>query len=193
MNPEEFLRILDAVEPLKNNTRHSWTSTGRHESVAEHSWRLTLMAFLAKGEFPGADMEKVLHMCLIHDIGEAFTGDIPSFTKTADDEAVESARLAAWVKTLPAPLGREFAALYEEMDALETREAKIYKALDNLEAVAQHNEAPLSTWLPLEYELQLSYGGDKVAFDPWLTALKAQLNAETRAKIKAEKPAAEKA
>ncbi len=187
MTPEAFLRILDAVEPLKNNTRHSWTSTGRHESVADHSWRLTLMAFLAKGEFPDADMEKVLYMCLIHDIGEAFTGDIPAFAKTEADEATESARLAAWAKTLPAPLDAEFAALYAEMDALQTREAKIYKALDNLEAVAQHNEASLSTWLPLEYELQLTYGGDKVAFDPWLTALKAQLNNETRAKIAAGK------
>lgn len=185
MEPKEFIRILHTVEPLKCNTRHSWTSTGRHESVAEHSWRLALMAFFARDEFPAADMDKVIRMCLVHDIGEAFTGDVPSFEKTDAHEAAERARLAAWVETLPEPYREELRALYAEMDAQETQEARIYKALDNLEAVAQHNEADLSTWLPLEYTLQLSYGGDRVGFSPWLTALKAQLNADTQAKIAA--------
>ncbi len=45
--------------------------------------------------------------------------------------------------------------------ALETKEAKIYKALDKLEAVIQHNEAPLSSWLPLEYELNQTYGKEE--------------------------------
>lgn len=183
MEPNEFIRILNSVEPLKNNTRHSWTSSGRHESVAEHSWRLVLMAYFVRDEFPALDMEKVQRMCLVHDIGEAFTGDVPSFAKTQADEREESARLAAWVESLPAPYRGELTALYAEMDAQETPEAKLYKALDNLEAVLQHNQAPLSSWLPLEYELQLTYGGDKVAFSAWLTALKAQLNADTRKKI----------
>ncbi len=183
MEPREFIRILNSVEPLKNNTRHSWTSTGRHESVAEHSWRLTLMAFFARDEFPELDMEKVQRMCLVHDIGEAFTGDVPSFEKTEADEETERAQLAGWVESLPAPYRTELAALYAEMDALATPEAKLYKALDNLEAVLQHNQADLSTWLPLEYALQLSYGGDKTAFSPWLRALKAQLNDDTRKKV----------
>ena len=183
MEAKEFIRILNSVEPLKNNTRHSWTSTGRHESVAEHSWQLTLMAFFVRDEFPELDADKVMKMCLVHDIGEAFTGDVPSFEKTAADEEKETARLAAWVDTLPPPYRAELHALYAEMDALQTPEAKLYKALDNLEAVMQHNQAELSTWLPLEYTLQLSYGGDKVEFSPWLQSLKARLNADTRAKV----------
>lgn len=185
MDPKEFIRIMDTVEPLKCNTRHSWTSSGRRESVAEHSWRLTLMAFFARDAFPEADMEKVMRMCLVHDIGEAFTGDIPSFEKTETDEQTERARIDAWVAGLPAPYREELAALYAEMDAQETQEARIYKALDNLEAVLQHNEADLSTWLPLEYTLQLTYGSDRVKFSPWLTALKAQLNQDTQDKIAA--------
>lgn len=190
MDPKEFIRILDAVEPLKCNTRHSWTSTGRRESVAEHSWRLALMAFFVRDEFPGADIDRVIQMCLLHDIGEAFTGDIPSFEKTAAHEAEEQARLAAWVDTLPPPYQAQVAALYAEMDAQQTQEARLYKALDNLEAVLQHNEADISTWLPLEYSLQLTYGGERVGFSPWLTALKAQLNADSRAKIAAAQAAA---
>ena len=79
MNPTAYLSILSVAERLKCNTRHSWTSSGRHESVAEHSWRLALMAMLAADEFPDLDMDRVIRMCIIHDLGEAFTGDIPAF------------------------------------------------------------------------------------------------------------------
>ncbi|CEQ26034.1 HD domain-containing protein [Paraclostridium sordellii] len=44
MNTATLLEILTVAEKLKCNTRHSWTSSGRHESVAEHSWRIALMA-----------------------------------------------------------------------------------------------------------------------------------------------------
>ena len=46
MEPKEFLAFLARLEKLKCNTRHSWTSSGRHESVAEHSWRLAMLALL---------------------------------------------------------------------------------------------------------------------------------------------------
>ena len=89
MEPEKFLEILSVAERLKCNTRHSWTSNGRRESVAEHSWRLALMALLLKDEFSKLDMDRVIRMCLIHDLGEAFTGDIPTFLKTEEDEEKE--------------------------------------------------------------------------------------------------------
>ena len=50
MRPERLFDILAVAERLKCNTRHSWTSTGRRESVAEHSWRLALMALLVADE-----------------------------------------------------------------------------------------------------------------------------------------------
>ena len=80
-------------------------------------------------------------------------------------------------------LGAAGLQLLSEMNALETREAKIYKALDKLEAVIQHNESDLSTWLPLEYDLQLQYGEENVQFSPYLQALKQQINACTKQKI----------
>ena len=79
MDPKELLSILHIAEGLKCNTRHSATSSGRRESVAEHSWRLALMAMLLEDEYPQLDMNKVIKMCLIHDLGEAFTGDIATF------------------------------------------------------------------------------------------------------------------
>ena len=183
MKPSEFLQILAVAEKLKCNTRHSYTSTGRHESVAEHSWRIALMAMLLTPEFPEADMDKVIRMCLIHDLGEAITGDIPCFEKTDSDVQAEDDAFDRWVQTLPEETAAEFSELLREMNALETVEAKIYKALDKMEAVIQHNEADISTWLPLEYDLQLRYGEENVQFSPWLRELKACNNAVTREKI----------
>ena len=68
-----------------------------------------------------------------------------------------------------------------EMDALETPEAKLYKALDKLEAVIAHNESPISSWLPWEYDLNLTYADEHVAFSPYLTALRA-IRRETEAR-----------
>ena len=80
-------------------------------------------------------------------------------------------------------------ALYEEMAALETQEARIYKALDKMEAVLQHNEAPLSTWIPREYELNMTYGFDQAAFSPYLTRLREQMLSDTKQKIEDSKKA----
>ena len=188
MDPRELLDVLHIAERLKDATRHCTTSSRRHESVAEHSWRLALMAFFIRDEFPQADMDKVVRMCLIHDLGEAFTGDIPTFDKTASDEAREEALLDRWVSSLPAPYGEEMRALYQEMNERTTLEAKIYKALDGLEAVIQHNESPIDTWIEREYALNLTYADDKVAFSPYLTALREAVREDTRRKIDAERP-----
>jgi hypothetical protein len=185
MKPAELLQILHTAEKLKDTTRHCDTSGGRRESVAEHSWRLALMAYLLRDEFPALNMDKVVRMCLIHDLGECFTGDIPSFLKTGADAAREDSLLARWVSSLPVPYCTDMAALYAEMDALETQEARLYKALDKLEAVIQHNEAPISTWLPREYALNLTYADENVAFSPYLTALREAVRDETTAKIAA--------
>ena len=183
MRPEQLLDILKVAEKLKCNTRHSYTSSGRHESVAEHSWRIALMAMLLTKEFPYADMDKVIRMCLIHDLGEAFTGDIPAFEKNDVHTATEEQVLHAWVETLPEDARSEFAALLAEMEQMQTQEAKIYKALDKIEAVIQHDEADISTWLPLEYDLQLRYGREEMDFSPYMQALKAEVDAWTQRKI----------
>ncbi len=184
MDLDQYFAILHRAEQLKNNTRHSWTSSGRHESVAEHSWRLALMAYFLKDEFYGIDMNKVILMCLFHDMGEAFTGDIPAFSKTDADSRREEETVAAWLNTLPVPYREELGLLFDEMDKQETQEAKLYKALDKMEAVIQHNEADIRTWLPLEYDLQLSYGKKETDFSEVTKRLKAYVNRETREKIR---------
>lgn len=185
MEVRALLDALHIAERLKDELRHCETSRGRRESVAEHSWRLALMAFFMKDEFPALDMDKVIKMCLIHDLGECFTGDIPTFLKSAKDEKKEDTALFGWVASLPAPYNAELAALYTEMGALQTEEAKLYKALDKLEAVIQHNESDICSWEPLEYDLNRTYAYDAVAFSPYLTKLREAVREDTEEKIKA--------
>ena len=183
MEPTQLLEILQVAARLKTTPRHCETAPGRAESVADHSWRIALMAMLLTPQFPEADMNKVIRMCLIHDLGEAFTGDIPSFEKTAEQERDEEALLRQWVESLPQPQRREMTRLYDEMERRETLEAKIYKAIDGLEAVIQHNRSDLSTWIPREYELNKTYADDKVAFSEYLKGLREEIRRDTLGKI----------
>ena len=57
MKPSKILRVLKTATKLKENTRHSWTPSGRRESVAEHSWRLSMFAYFMKDEFPEFDID----------------------------------------------------------------------------------------------------------------------------------------
>ena len=191
MEPRTFLEILHVAERLKDTPRHCTTSHRRRESVAEHSYRIALMAFLLRGTFPALDMDKVTAMCLIHDLGECFTGDIPTFLKTKQDERTEDALLHDWVASLPEPVRTDMQALYREMEELTTPEAKLYKALDKLEAVIQHNESPLDTWSENEYELNKTYAFDAVAFSDWLTELRREILNDTLEKIESERASAQ--
>ncbi len=185
MTPKELLEILTQAGKLKVNTRHCYTEGDRKESVADHSWRISLMAMLLTHveEFRDVDMNRVIRMCLIHDLGESFTGDIPTFDKTEADEKAEEKVYHDWINSFPAETREEWTDLISEMEKLETKEAKVYKALDRLEALISHDESDISTWLPLEYDLQFTYGQENVKDSPFLQALHDEIDEWTRAKI----------
>jgi 5'-deoxynucleotidase YfbR-like HD superfamily hydrolase len=183
MQPRQLIEFLDILRKLKCNTRHIWTSGDRKESVAEHSWRLAVMALLVADEFPSVDIEKVVKMCLIHDFGEAITGDIPSFLKTKLDEENEAVAIAGMLEHLPGNIASDFGGLFTEMAELKTTEAKLFKALDKLEAVLSHNESSLDTWLPNEYSDNLTYGNENVGFSEYLKILREEIKEDSIRKI----------
>jgi len=187
MQSRQLIDFLGIIEKLKCNTRHVWNMEGRQESVAEHCWRLAVMALLVADEFPEVDTEKVVKMCLIHDFGEALTGDIPSFYKTKQDEENESFAVADLLKQLPESISKEFSGLFSEMAELKTEEAKLFKALDKMEAIISHNESPLATWLELEHSENLVYGMEDVAFSGYLMELREELRKDSIKKIEEEK------
>lgn len=183
MEHRKYIEFLNIIEKLKCNTRHSWTSSGRHESVAEHSWRLAVMAMLCADEYSDLDMNKVIKMCLIHDFGEAITGDIPAFLKTAEDDEHEEIAVEKLISSLPDDVMPEFLSLFEEMKSMNTDEAKLFKSLDNMEALISHNEADISTWLPREYEENLTYGQKNAEWSEWTKRLREVIKQDSIDKI----------
>ena len=143
------------------------------------------MAMLLDGieEFESVDIDRVIRMCIIHDLGEAFTGDVPSFEKTGSDEKLEEEAFDGWVAKFPEPQRSEWHSLLAEMKELQTQEAKLYKCLDKMEALISHDEADISTWLPIEYELQLTYGVEEAQFSEYTKLLKETIDDITRQKI----------
>lgn len=187
MKPRDYIDFLNKIEKLKCNTRHSWTSSGRKESIAEHSFRLAVMAMLCKDEYPTLDIDKVIKMCLIHDFGEAVTGDVPAFIKTDEHEEQEAHAVNELIKALPKETKKEMYLLFGEMASLSTPEAKLFKALDNMEALISHNEADISTWNELEYSLNITYGQESAEWSDWTKALKNEIKNDTLKKINESK------
>src|SRR5262249_11547665 len=113
---EGVLSFLRAAERLKTVRRSGWTSEGEQESVAEHTWRLCLMAILLYEGTPGVDLAHLLKMCLIHDLGEAIRGDVPAPQQVpgASKAGQERADLVELTSPLPAARRREILELWDE-------------------------------------------------------------------------------
>ena len=141
------LNFLREAERLKNVLRSGFTSSGRPESTAEHSWRLALMALVFADELHGLDLAHVLKLCVVHDLGEAIHGDIPAIHQHAHPgkSAQERADLHTLTRDLDPPLRAEIIALWDEYEAAATPEAQAVKAFDKLETILQHWDTAAST------------------------------------------------
>jgi putative hydrolases of HD superfamily len=176
-----ILVFLRSAERLKTVTRSGWTSAGQRESVAEHTWRLCLMAMILYGRTDGIDLAKLLRMCLIHDLGEAIGGDIPAPEQARDGAggkaALERDDLLELIRPLPDEARAEITGLWDEYEAAESAEARIAKGLDKLETILQHTQG--SNPDDFDYAFNLAYGQQYTAADPLLASLRQRLDAET--------------
>ena len=183
-----ILAFLRATERLKNVTRSAWSSEGRRESVAEHSWRLCLMAMVLHSAFPEADFARLVKICIIHDLGEAIGGDIPAPQQgAAGSKAVDERRdLLTLLAPLPPPLRDEIAGLWDEYEEARTLEARLAKALDKLETIMQHNQG--SNPADFDYRFNLEYGRRFTAGDPLIVAIREILDRETEDRARGVRP-----
>ena len=174
-----ILAFLRAAERLKTVTRSGWTSTGEAESVAEHTWRLCLMAMVLYGRAEDIDLARLLKMCLIHDLGEAIGGDVPAPLQVAGSPKAgqERADLLSLVEPLPAAVQREILELWDEYEAASSPEAKLAKGLDKLETILQHTQGRNPD--DFDYTFNLDYGQGYTAADPVLAALRSRLDEVT--------------
>lgn len=174
------LTFLRSAERLKDTLRTSHTSSGRSESVAEHTWRLCLMAALLRGEFPEVDFSRLVRICIVHDLGEAVGGDIPAVAQVAAAPKAEQERrdLESILAPLPEPLRAEMLSLWDEYEAAATPEARVAKALDKLETILQHNQGRNPP--DFDYEFNLGYGQRYTGGHPLIVAFRTALDRETR-------------
>ena len=185
----EFLRN---AERLKTVTRSAYTTTGEVESVAEHSWRVTLMAMLLASEFPDVDTARLLKMCVVHDLGEAIGGDVPAPVQarrreSGDSEgkaAAERRDLLTLLEPLPATFQSEIISLWDEYEAAETREARLAKAIDKLETILQHTQGKNPS--AFDYRFNLGYGREYTEAPPLIATLRALLDEATERRAREE-------
>ena len=140
-NAKNILEFLNFSEKLKTQLRDNKLSTGRLESVADHSWHVALMILLIEPHLKNKiDVLKSLKMALIHDITEADIGDIPLPDSFNNEElreqkkASEEKEIQKIKEMLDNPIGEEIYNLWHEREQRVSSEAKFVKAIDSLEA-----------------------------------------------------------
>jgi putative hydrolases of HD superfamily len=183
MDPSELSGVLDflrAAERLKTTMRSGWTSAGDPESVAEHTWRLSLMAMLLQPSVPDLDFSRLVKICIVHDLGEAIGGDVPAPEQARRGEAKADAErrdLVELVTPLPERLQCEILELWDEYEGAMTPEARFAKGLDKLETILQHTQGKNPP--DFDYRFNLGYGRQYTEGHPLLVAVRALLDEET--------------
>ena len=191
---EGILDFLRAAEQLKVRTRSAYTSEGKPESVAEHSWRLCLMALVLRDEFSDVNVERLLAMCIVHDLGEAIRGDVPAPVQaerlardpTAHKSTEEREDLLTLVSPLPLSSREQIVALWDEYEAASTREARVAKALDKLETILQHTQGANPP--DFDYRFNLGYGRAFTSGDAVIVRLRELLDDATSSRMSDRTP-----
>lgn len=190
-----ILAFLRTAERLKTVVRSGYTSAGTPESVAEHSWRLCLMALVIAPEFPELDFARLVKICLVHDLGEALGGDVPAPEQARRAAAglptgkgdQERRDLVALLEPLPRAHREEILALWDEYEAAASPEARLAKGLDKLETILQHNQGRNPP--DFDYRFNLEYGRSHTDAEPVLAAVRALLDEETARLAREHDPA----
>jgi putative hydrolase of HD superfamily len=160
-----MLDVLGEAGALKRVPRQGWRyiDVSQPESVADHSYRLALMALLVAQFQPDVDPLRAVTLALVHDLPEAITGDLtpldqalrdqdvdrallftnpPSYSNEAElaKHQAEEAALAAMTHRLPTDVADFLIDAWREYEASETNEARLVRQLDKVEALLQAYE-----------------------------------------------------
>ena len=126
-----FILELDKLKGVTRKTRP--LGLERYENSAEHSWQIALLA-ASLGQYADAavDLDRVISMLLVHDIGEIDTGDTIFYAEEGwgERKAAEKAAVTRIFGMLPEPQGAKFLSLWQEFEDGQTAEARFAHAAD---------------------------------------------------------------
>lgn len=153
----DILTFLHRSKSLESVERYKTSMKEKRNTVAEHSWRLALMALVIGTETKvRVDLGHAVNIALLHDLAEAKTGDIDAYDQIVEgkeliaDKAVqEEEAMREMVDDLP--LGDWVYALWQEYEKQETLEAKFIKALDKIEGFLHIAEVGVEPYVPEEF------------------------------------------
>lgn len=138
------------IDKEKNVIRRTHLSGhGRRENDAEHAWHMAIMAYLLR-EYSNepVDIERVMIMCLIHDIVEIDAGDTYAYDeegKKTQQEREDRAKERIFA-LLPDDQKEELAALFEEFEEASTPESRFARAMDNLQPLILNHSNGGADW-----------------------------------------------
>jgi putative hydrolases of HD superfamily len=164
-NITEILTFLQRTKQLETALRYRDSMRGAQNSVAEHSWRLGLMALVIARECGVTiNMEHTLELALMHDLAEAYTGDVDAYTQIKEgsfaaahigNQLIPDKTLleddAMRTMTGDLSFGTWVYDLWREYEEQQTTEAKFVKALDKIEGFLHIAEVGLEAYVPKEF------------------------------------------
>ncbi|PCJ44332.1 MAG: phosphohydrolase [Moraxellaceae bacterium] len=136
MNPiEKVLSFIVEIEKLKDVHRKTRpVGLDRYENSAEHSWHVCLSALMLK-EYANdvINIDRVIKMLLIHDLGEMDSGDTIIYaSETQEIKDKEAAGLRRLLEILPEGQANEYMTLWKEFELGQTPDAAYAKAIDRV-------------------------------------------------------------
>ncbi len=166
---EQVVAFVLELDRLKAVTRKvKPLGQDRYENSAEHSWHLAMLALaMAPHAEPGTDMDRVIRMLLVHDIGEIETGDTMFFIKAGRQErkAAEERAVARILGLLPDGQAVPLLDLWREFEAGQSREARFAQAMDRAAPVLLNLANNGQSWREngVRYEQVVSRVGPPIA------------------------------
>ncbi|RAJ93311.1 HD domain-containing protein [Aliidiomarina maris] len=146
---EKILNFVVEIEKLKDIYRKTKpVGLERFENSAEHSWHVCLTALMLKDYANDeVDINRVVKMLLIHDLGEFDAGDTIVYAgQTDEDKAKEAAGTSRLLNMLPDGMADEFLELWHEFEAGETADSRFAKAIDRVPPLLHNIHGDGHSW-----------------------------------------------
>lgn len=170
---EKILGFLVEAEKLKSVLRKTRpVGHDRYENSAEHSWHVCLAALMLKDcANDQIDIDRVLKMLLIHDLGEIDAGDTIVYASDAEDvKAKEQAGIKRLFSMLPEDQATQYESLWIEFEKGDTADALYARAIDRIPPLLQNLHGNGHSWrehsIPLDKILavnsRIAQGSDRL-------------------------------